>query len=231
MAIFNPGPLAGQISGRVGGTIFSHNKGGPYVRNGAIPVQPSTTYKADATNRMATVSRLWGGLTDAQRDAWRTWAGQNKVTDRLGRQIVLGGNAAFNMLNVRLLASGDSTIDVPPIAAAPDPVTLSSDTWDIGAGNCQVATAPSPLGANLRAWVWGAVLDSPGARFVKNQWRLLQVTAKNVATPITTDTLLAARFGTLAVGQHAFIRIQAFDSTTGLISGPADVDGVLSSTP
>ncbi len=230
MAIFNPGVAVGQISGRVGGSVFSHNKGGPYIRNGTIPIQPSTSYKDLAMNRLTVVSRQWAGLGEPGRQSWRTWANQNPITNRLGKSILLSGNAAYIKLNTRLLASGDTVIAAPPAIAAPSPLLTFVATWDIGAGAFGGAFTVSPLGANLRLWVWGAVLDSPGARFVKNVWRLVEVTTKAFATPVVCDTTFPARFGTMVVGQHAFIKLQVFDSTTGLLSGPIEANGTIATT-
>jgi len=82
MAIFNPGPLVGQVSGRVGGTVFSHNRGGAYIRNGSIPYAVysqkalqaksalSESVRASESAHAARTSFLAGIRKDRYRHKW-----------------------------------------------------------------------------------------------------------------------------------------------------------------
>lgn len=229
MAIFTPGPAVGQISGRVGGTVFSHNKGGPYLRNGAIPIASHTVVAEETKSRLTACSQAWGALTDTQRSAWRSWAQNNPVTNRLGHQVVLSGLAAYNMLNTRLLRAGDAVITTPPIAAPPAPLLTFSATWDIGIGTTVITFTTAPLGADARLWLEAAVLDKPGVSYIENTKRLVVVTAKAQATGYDYSTVVEAVFGALAVGKRVFLIGRVFDSTTGLISGALRDDGVVTS--
>jgi hypothetical protein len=184
----------------------------------------------NAKARLANISAAWRDLTDAQKLAWVTFANNNPITDTLGQKQNLTGHAAYVAINTRLHKSGDTLLTVPPIVTAPDPLTTLTATWDIGAGNFALTFAPTPLGANNRLWVLAAVTDSAGINYVQNLRKLVTVTAKNQATGLDTQSAIEGRFGTLAVGQKVTIDAAVLDSTTGLLSTPMRVSGLVVST-
>ena len=78
---------AGIFSGKLGGLIFSHNKGGRYVRVMGIPTNPNSARQQEVRGALATQSAAWEGLTDAERSTWETWAQNNPLTDPLGQVV------------------------------------------------------------------------------------------------------------------------------------------------
>ena len=219
MAIFTPGPAVGQISGRVGGSVFSHNRGGPYIRNGSIPTTVTTDAAVNQKARLASISADWQNLTDAQRLAWVSWAQTNPVVNALGHQITLSGHQAFNQINCRLDLHSQTLLDVPPVGAAPDPLTGLTLTADIGAGDFQVAFTATPLGAAIAIEVWGCIVTSPGITYVDNLMRFIQVSAAAQASPLDIETAFTARFGTPQVGQVVHVKARTVTLAAGLVSG------------
>jgi hypothetical protein len=230
MAIFTPGPVVGQISGRIGGSVYSRNRGGPYIRNGAIPTLSSSIYAENAKQRLAIYSALWASLTSAQQLAWTNWAKQNPVTNRLGHKITLSGHMALVQLNVNIDNAGGTPILVPPVVAPPDGLLTLSASYDIGAGDFNISYTTTPLGASEVLFIWAAVVDNPGVSFVNNLYKLIQVTAAAAASPQVTEVNMALRFGTLIVGQRVFYRVQTVDQDTGLVSQPISSDGTIITT-
>ena len=53
MALIKTGPAVAVISGSVGGTVFSRNKGGAYMRNRSIPVNPQSAAQVVVRAAMA----------------------------------------------------------------------------------------------------------------------------------------------------------------------------------
>lgn len=230
MAIFTPGPLAGQISGRLGATVFSHNRGGPYMRNGTIPTAVTSTYALNIKANLSARSAEWAGLTDAQRGAWTEWASQNPVTNRLGLQKTLSGHQAYIQLNHRIHQAGAAVIAVPPVADPPAALTSVVLDCDIGAGDTDITFAPTPLAAGVMLWVQAAVLNSPGVSYVTNLLKLVTISAAAQASPLDIETELTARFGSLAVGQKVVVLVSVFDSTTGLLSQPFKDEALVTTT-
>jgi len=219
MAIFTPGPMVGQVSGRVGGTIFSRNRGGSYVRNGSLPSVVSSEKALNAKSYLSLASQAWVALTSAQRLSWNTWAAARTVTNRLGRSISLNGQNWYVGLNARLLAAGESQIVIPPTAAAPAGVTISAFTVDAGAGDTEVAFAASPTGANAALWIRSACVPSAAVTNVDNLFTTAVITAGAQATPVDLEAALIAAHGPLLVGATYHLEIRVLDLTTGLVSG------------
>lgn len=230
MALFTAGPVVGQISGRVGASVFSHNRGGPYIRNGTIPTLVSSQEAINAKARLAAQSQAWDNLTIAQRLAWSEWAKSNPVVNRLGSQVTIAGNAAFVGINTRLAYAGDTLLTEPPLADPPTALASITLTLDIGAGNFEIAYTATPLGAGVRLWVLLTVLNNPAINYVENRLRLLVASAAAQASPLDIKTETVARFGTLAVGQKVVARVHTFDGATGLLSAPIQDDGPIVST-
>jgi len=219
MAKVTPGPLVGQISGRIGASVFSHNAGGVYVRNGTIPTTSSSADALAAKSRLQSASQGWAGLTAAQRLAWEEWAKANPIRDRLGQTRILSGIAAYNMLTTRLLQAGDSVASAPPTTETPAPLTSLSAAADIGVGADTTLTfAPTPLGANERLRIRAVKLQSAAINYVTNQLRVISIEAAATATGVDYQTALEAKFGAMQVDDviHFFCDVQ--DSVTGLVS-------------
>lgn len=231
MAIFTPGPMAGQISGRVGSVVFSHNRGGTYVRNGTIPIKIMSEAALAAKARLATSSNAWQALTDAQRAAWVAWAQANSVTNRLGHAITLTGIAAFNSLNTRLRLALAAPITAPPIIPPPNGLLTLTQQGDIGAGAFGLTFTATPLSANVKLWIQACVTNSGAIEYVQNLIRYCGVSAAAQASPFDHQALIEARLGALVVGQTVTSFVSTFDTVTGQLSRPLRVQTVVTSTP
>mgnify|MGYP000134250108 CR=1 FL=1 len=226
MAIFKPGPAIGQISGRIGGSVFSHNRGGAYIRNGAIPTRVTTPYAEAAKNRLAVFSAAWAGLSTADQLAWKLWATQNPITNRLGDQITLSGHGAYVQLNTTIDLAGGTPIDIPPVVAPPTALLTLTPDYSI-ANPVEIAYTATPVGASNVVFSEVAISDNPGVQYVRNLFKLVDVSAANQGSPISLGAAIATRFGTLQPGQGCFFRISIVDQDTGLRSQPLSTNGVL----
>jgi len=230
MALFTPGPLAGQISGRVGASVFSHNRGGPYIRNGTIPTLVTTLAAINAKGRLSAQSQAWDNLTVPQRLAWKGWADANPVVNRLGSQVTVGANAAFVGINTRLAYAVQTPLTDPPIADPPTALATLVLSADIGLGTFDLTYTATPLAANDMLWINACLIDNPAINYVENRLRLLMVSPKAQASPLDIDTEVAARFGTIIVGQKLVVRVSVFSTATGLLSAPLQDDALVVST-
>lgn len=227
MAIIIPGVAVSQASGRVGGIIFSRNRGGLYMRNGSKPTVVTTPYAQNIKALTANFSAQWRNLTEAQREAWKEWATQNPVTNRLGQSRTLSGHQAYVKINVRLAAAGGSSLSMPPLGIAPLGVLPTDVTFTTSPLAISVAFAGGPTPENVAVQVLAYLSDSPGVSYVRNRLALIQTTADEQASPIDITTELTNRFGTPTAGQRLHVGLRTIDLTTGLISTPAYYSGTL----
>lgn len=218
MAKYTPGPTVASVSGSIGGTVYSRNRYGQYMRFRAKPVVSTTDYANVAKANFAAAAEGWPSLTAAQRAAWETWAQTNPVPNSLGIPQVLAGNAAYVQLNARLIRAGDTVISVPPLAEAPAALLTLVADGDIGAGDVDLTFTATPLAATERLWVWAAVVDNPSRNYVRNLLKLIAITAAAQASPYDYETAIVTRFGTLQVGQKIVIEAQVQSTASGLLS-------------
>ena len=220
MAKFTPGALVGQISGSVGGTTFSHNRYGPYMRRRAVPVTSTTPAALAAKAALAAGSTAWQALAAASKLAWNSWALTNPITNSLGQTQTLTGHQAFTGLYARALRAASPTLELPPLEPAPAPLTSLTQTCDIGIGTFQLAFTPVPLAATEHLWIRAAVSDSIGIQYVENLLRFVYVSNPALAAPFEHLNALQLKFGTVAVGQIVYASVSVFSQTTKLLSPP-----------
>lgn len=218
MALISFGPAVANASGSIGGTVFSHNRGGSYMRTRVVPVKIENVFTQKVRDAMSNCSRLWAGLDAEQREAWREFSAANPTVNRLGQSKTLGGHVVFNRINSRLLQQGVAVIDLPPVAAPPAAPLTFSAVLDASDQSGILTFTPTPLGANKHLWVWAAMPPSAGVSYIANRWRLVYQSAANVATGADIGGDLTARFGSFQADQVFYLRAQVLDATTGLVS-------------
>lgn len=223
MAKYTPGALVGQISGSVGGTVFSHNRFGPYMRRRAVPVTSTTPNAMAAKAALAAGSAAWQGLSATNKLAWRNWALVNPVTDSLGMAQALTAHQAFTGLYARCLRVGTATLTLPPIAPAPAPLLSLTQTCDIGPGNFELAFTATPLGADENAWLRATVVNSEGIHYVDNLLKYVMISAAAQASPLDHQTAIETYYGPMAVGNVVHVNFSVFSQTTKLMSPPLRV--------
>lgn len=227
---FTPGIAVGALSGSIGGSTASHNKGGPYFRTRAIPTNPSTAAQLNQRARLATTSQNWRDLTNAQREAWNEWGRQNPRTDSLGQSFLLSGHQGYVALNTRILLDAGTVINVPPVIPAPDALLTAVQTGDIGTAAFTLAFTAALLSGN-KVELDAAVVNSAGKKYVENLYKHISFSAVDETTPWDNQSAIEAILGTMTVGQTLHVKAAQFDPATGLASPPLHSSIVITDTP
>lgn len=218
MAIIIPGAMVSQASGRIGGTIFSRNRGGAYVRNGSIPTTVTTPFAQLIKSVTAAQSQAWAGLAAEVQEQWREWATQHPVINRLGQSRTLSGHQAFVQINGRLVYAGFAALVSPPIGEAPAPFVPGLVTFTADPLAITVAFTPTPAPTGIAVQCYAYLANSPGVSYVRNRLALVTTSAAAAATPLAIAQDVVDRFGTPQAGQTLHIGLRALDTTTGLVS-------------
>jgi len=213
------GTLAGAASGSLGNMTASHNRGGPYLRMRTMPIKVVSAYTTEVRNVMAACSQAWGALTAEQQASWNTWCQTHPITDSLGDSRVLFGAQGYTQLNARILLAGDAAIDLPPVGAAPSPLTAWSAAPAEGAATCVITFAPTPLAATERLWIRAALVSNAGVNYFANLMKNIGREALATASLIDIEAELQLRFGAMIEGQILHTQAQVYESTTGMLSG------------
>lgn len=169
-------------SGSMGTVTWSRNKGGYYVRNRSTPTNPNSSRQQTTRTLFGTYASFWSTtLSQANRDAWNTYAQTHTIKDAIGRDIYINGLCWFVMFSTRLVDAGLAGNAVPPAGAAPG--GLTSFDCDISAiTTVDVVFAPVlPGGHVLQLWMTlpGTAGQTPNFK----QARLVSYSPADQATP------------------------------------------------
>lgn len=180
-----------QASGSIGGTTYSHNRGGMYVRSRAIPADPNSIYQQAIRGFVAALTSAWTDtLTAAQRAAWDTYAENVLMANALGEQINIGGLAHYCRSNVPRLQAGLDRVDAGPTTYNLGEFTNPSfsefaaggQTFDVGFDEDD-AWVDEDGAAML---IYGSRSQSPGRNYFKGPYRYADAIEGDSTTPPTT---------------------------------------------
>lgn len=215
MAKVKYGEMISAMSGSINGTTHSRNRGGAYMRNRSIPVNPQTVAQMAIRAILAALSSAWRGLTPAQRNGWNSATGNFPVTDQFGDQRELSGHQLFVRLNSNLQQIGEEVIEDAPMPEAVagagtlalvanidgSVMTVDSDLDDVPAGHKLVVEATPQL--------------SPGISYAKNLFRVIATADAADPFPVDIFAAYAAKFGALEEGAKTFVRAYLVNVNTG----------------
>jgi hypothetical protein len=212
--LFKP-TFGDQLSGSVGGVTASHNRGGTYFRQRAIPTNPGSAFQAAVRGYFAALAAAWRDtLTQAQRDDWETYAINTPVQNRIGDPIILPSLAMYQRSNVARLQASLARVDAAPTTfglpefsvptfgapdAAADQVDVNfanTDTWASASGGAMLVYASRP--------------QNPSISFFKGPYRLAG-TILGAGTPPTSPATLDLPFP-VAAGQRVFFRVRVTEA-------------------
>lgn len=201
-------PEGQQRSGKQGGIVWSHNAAGPYVRARSIPVNPNTDRQVAVRNSVRSIAIAWElTLTQAQRDAWDTYAANVSWVNRLGQTITLSGLNHFIRSNTPRVTSGIARLDAAPvifdIAAAEGALaaTASEATQDLTIDGDPLADWVGE--ADAWQWYYMGLPQNASRKFFGGPWRLL--TAVPGAGPPPFPVVIAGAWP-FAEGQRIWLR-------------------------
>lgn len=141
--------IGSALSGKLGGIVASHNKGGTYFRRLSVPSGGVPTAQQEVIrNAVRDLSATWQTLSQAQRDAWATYAVNVLGIDAIGQSIQLSGFNWFIGTNTIRAQSGQALVLDAPTTFDRGGVDLSAAEYSaLGtAGTLDLGTSPGSLG-------------------------------------------------------------------------------------
>lgn len=209
MAKIKMGMMMTDASGKLGGQVFSKNRGGSYVRTKVTPINPQTTAQSFIRGVFASISSAWSSLTEAGRQSFNNFVSDYATTDVFGDIRNPSGKNLHQKLNQNLAISGQLPIAV---CVLPLPVPFA---------NVIGAQFVNPLNVNLgysgdligsKIVIWATPPLSQGTRFVKN--RLRQILSQD---GFSDDTINVApdynnKFGAIGSGDNIFFAVRVINS-------------------
>lgn len=206
MAKVKFGMMMTDARGKLGGQVFSKNKGGSYVRTKVTPTNPSTTAQATARALFSTISQGWSALTAAQRAAWNAAVPDWATTDIFGDLKNPTGKELYQRLNNQAQSAGLAAVtDVPAKLALPDDI-VTAVAINITAGTITLTGANTD--ADVQVMLDATAVLSAGTKFVKNRLRNIYNEAGDSYVAATAYAAYTAKFGVPSAGDNIYIGVK-----------------------
>ncbi|MBA7664505.1 hypothetical protein ES703_72566 [subsurface metagenome] len=201
-------PEGQQRSGSIGGTVWSHNSSGAYIRNRSVPVNPNTARQVLTRNAVRSISIAWQNtLTQAQRDAWGVYAANVDWKNKLGQSILLTGLNHFLRSNTPRVINGLARVDIAPVifnlatAELELAVTASEATQDLTVDGDLLADWVGE--ADAWQFFYMGLPQNGGIGFFGGPYRLLRAVPGAGPPPFPFDAPAVFPF---AEGQRLWVR-------------------------
>lgn len=215
MALIKFGDNVVVQSGKVGGNVYSRNRGGAYRKNWVKPNNPQTTYQTAVRTIFTGFSQGWRLLTSAQRTAWNSMVENFQRVNRLGDLRTLSGKALYQSLNNNLLNVGAAAITSPLMPAGVENAGDVTIAAAVGA-NTVTLTFVNAIPADMNLVVEATPGLSPGITNASNRFRQVAVLDNGDASPYALRPEYDVKYGAVpAQGSRLSVRVYMVNNTTG----------------
>lgn len=193
-------------SGKVGGHVFSKNRGGAYMRTKVTPNNPNTVAQQQARAVLSSLSTAWAELADAERLSWNGAVDSYKTTDIFGDLKNPSGFNLFVKLNANLALIGESLLTEAPAKIEVPFAPIASAILDLSSSTLTVTFANNDLDSTA-VFVTATPALSQGISNTKSFQRGI---GYNTVTASAVDMYAeyVAKFGIPAIGSNITIGIE-----------------------
>lgn len=204
-------PIISAGSGSLAGITASRNRGGNYFRARAIPTNPNSQQQQTVRSNMADMVAYWTTtLTQAQRDAWATYAANVPVIDKLGAPIFLTGQNMFVRSNLGGISGGATVVeDAPTVFNLGGFTAPSIASASAGGADLDLNFENTDEWANeddARMVVYISRQQNPGINYFKGPYRVAGVILGDATTPPTSPATITLPFA-VAQGNRLFVKV------------------------
>lgn len=193
MAKVKFGMFMTDARGKVGGQVFSKNRGGAYVRTKVTPSNGQTSRQTFIRQLLSSISIAWATLTAQARSGFNAAVNDWSTTDIFGDSRNPSGKTLFTKLNMNLANSLQTQITSVPDKVAVPALGNFSITADLSDLAIDVLAADVVLGSKILVNATAPL--SNGIYFYKGRFR--QIAVVDSGAILTTDLWAAyvAKFG------------------------------------
>lgn len=210
MAKIKFGAMMVDASGKLGGQVFSKNRGGAYIRTKATPLNPQTTSQMAIRGIFASVSSAWSGLSEAGRQSFNNLVSSYARTDIFGDLRNPSGKNLFQRLNQNLVISGQPQITT---CVQPSEVPFANVTGvTIEAGATEMNLSFEGDTSDSKMVIWATPPVSAGTSFVKNKLRQIAVLDGQAAATVNVVSHYIAKFGAFDEDSNIYFGVRVINA-------------------
>lgn len=210
MAKIKFGAMMVDASGKLGGQVFSKNRGGAYIRTKATPLNPQTTAQMSVRGIFASISSGWSGLTEASRQSFNNLVSSYARTDIFGDLRNPSGKNLFQRLNQNLVISGQAQITVCGQPQEVPFANLAEVTLNDALSEINVTYTGNTSGSKVVVWATPPL--SAGTSFVKNKLRQITVFNGESGDTINVAADYIAKFGAFEDGSNIYFGVRVINA-------------------
>lgn len=224
MAIILFGPTVIGARGKIAGTIFSANKGGPFARAWSRGSNPNSALQSAHRGRLGSLAAAWRDLTTPQRADWDDYADDpaQELTNSLGVNYFASGFNWYIRINLNLEAAGAARrVDAPTLVRPLAPI-FQFTTLVITGGSPASLFLYTGASPNLGFFhtVFARLYNSHGRTTSSEKRTFILLAIPTPGRAILFQPEIETAFGTIALGQIAFYESRTQDPHGQ--RGPAD---------
>jgi hypothetical protein len=210
MAKIKFGMMMTDASGKLGGQVFSKNRGGSYVRTKGIPTNPQNVAQMYIRGIFASLSSQWSALTEAQRTSFNNFVTDYGKTDVFGDVRNPSGKNLFQRLNQNLSLTAQTLVTT---CVAPSEVpfaNISNAVIEIGNATAEINTTGNTTGSKFLVFATPSLTQ--GTTFIKNKLRSIGYFDGGNGSVIDVQTAYVAKFGNPSVSANIYFGVKVINS-------------------
>jgi len=225
MANVRLGPIIADIRGSIGDVTYARGRGGLYARQRVDPPEDITEARTAVWNATRAVSKAWSLYTsEAQRQAWTTYAANYPVQNRLGETIFLCAHDWFFRTNHPYYRIAESLLTLEPPTGPPDPRPAYAATAQAAGDTVTIVLpfqSPATPTAGYTPFLYGSPPQPGTHHYHALPYRLIDL--QTYLPPWERDPWVIDWPWPIAAGQAIFLRIRSLNLTTFQSSKEAQV--------
>lgn len=226
MAIIKLGTVVTGIRGTVGGSVFSANASGAYVKQWKMPTNPRTQKQNAQQTFLSSLPGEYRALSFAQQLAWATWAAQpaQAQTNSLGETYYLHAFQWFVKWNTWRHTNGQNIRQDAPTQTQPAAPTLTAYTVESSPPLAEISYPGGTFSSSQFIVVFADIWPTRSSYFRHPNPRFLKAQLNPGAGPFDFTSEFEATLGTPIVGQSSIATVYR-QSSQGYRSAPTNIYG------
>lgn len=200
MAKIKFGMMMTDARGKLGGQVFSKNRGGAYIRTKVTPSNPRTADQQANRTLLGSLSQGWSALTAEQRLSWNSAVSAWAKTNIFGDIHNPSGKNLYVQLNKNIIAIGGAAINTAPEKVEMGIIGLESVVVTVGIGAIDITASGTASGFVLQCSATPPLTQ--GTTNAKNKFRVFYTVPFDDLNSNDAWDAYIAKFGTLTAGAN-----------------------------
>jgi hypothetical protein len=200
MAKIKFGMMMTDARGKLGGQVFSKNRGGAYIRTKVTPSNPRTTDQQANRTLLGSLSQGWSALTSEQRLSWNNAVSAWAKTNIFGDIHNPSGKNLYVQLNKNIVAIGGAIIETAPEKVEMGILGLESVVFAVGVGSVTLNASGTASGFVLQCSATPPLTQ--GTTNAKNKFRVYYTIPFDDYDANDSYDNYVAKFGAVTAGAN-----------------------------